>query len=170
MLCTTCNISTQTYYLIEGACRTSCPPKYEPDGLGCRLIPVLPVIDTGPTRYVPVPFLIVDVFIGICVIVGKAYRAETFLPGSFVGMSALPVWGAWISLGLLYFFYYDHDVYYFWLLVGGVGGNYLLNILQLCFVKLKIYTDPDFQRWKAASLKNAVSSSILTFLSLVTNY
>lgn len=78
----------------------------------------------------PLPFLIVEAFLGIGVIVSKIYRPETFIPAAFVGLAAIFTWGAWITLGLLYLFYYSYmECYYFWLLVGGVAANYVLNVV-----------------------------------------
>ncbi|CAK61267.1 unnamed protein product (macronuclear) [Paramecium tetraurelia] len=169
--CTQCNQSTSTHYLIEGACKEECPNSYQPKGLLCELIPQEVITNMGPNRYVPVPHVILFTFFTISVLVSKQYRNETYMPGSILGLNAPLIWSSWLTVLFLLHDYYEYnDMYYFWILVGSVVLNWLFNVAHLLLVKQKIWSDQDFMRWQASTLKNKITNYILISLSLILAY
>ncbi|CAD8210192.1 unnamed protein product [Paramecium octaurelia] len=169
--CTQCKQSLIPHYLIQGACKQQCPTNYQPIGLFCELIPERVVIKTETNRYVPVPHVIIFAFFTISVLLSKQFKSETYMPGSIVGLSAPLIWSSWLAVLFLLLNYYEFkELYYFWILMGSVGLNYLFNAIHLVLVYQKIWNDQDFLRWQASSLKNKSTNVILVSFSILFAY
>ncbi|CAD8124509.1 unnamed protein product [Paramecium sonneborni] len=169
--CTQCNQSSKTHYLIQGACREECPNNYQPNGLLCELIPEKIRINLEPNRYIPVPHVMLFTFFTISVLVSKQYKSETYIPGAILGLNAPLIWSSWLTVMFLLHNYYEFfQMYYFWILIGGLTLNLLFNIAHFILVYQNIWNDKDFIQWQASSLKNKVTNYILISLSILIAY
>lgn len=55
-------------------------------------------------------------------------------------------------------------------LVIGVGFNYFLNIVNICFYRRNISLDPEFQKWLKVSRINQLSNILIAIFSLFLSF